>query len=207
MFKINIVLLNSRNVKTMNSIRQFFTLRSLAAFRQNINPNPLAADDDDRSPVFTRPPIPQVHEHQQSLRQGFWSRASECSDKFSRFKDPAPTLRNVGNSPSALSSSSSSSISSIGLPPVDSLHSETLKLGYLCKVCHKRSTKNISKQAYKHGVVIVACPGCSTNHLIIDNIGWFKNAKGLRNIDDVIAANTGHIRKIVTDEKGLIQPV
>lgn len=195
----------------MNSIRQFFTLRSLAAFRQNVNPNPLAADDDDRKPAFCRIPKTQNHQHHQpqserNSRRGFWNHAPN-EDYLNRFKNPLPALRNVGNSPSALSSnSSSSSISSFGLPPVDSLHNETLKLGYLCKVCHKRSTKSISKQAYKHGVVIISCPGCSTNHLIIDNVGWFKNA-GMKNIEDVIAANTGHVTKIVIDEKGsIIQP-
>uniref|UniRef100_T1GIV9 DNL-type domain-containing protein n=1 Tax=Megaselia scalaris TaxID=36166 RepID=T1GIV9_MEGSC len=182
----------------MNSIRQFFTLRSLAAFRQSVCPNPLAADDDDRSkPCFAgripELPLNQSYQHPQPS-QGFslWNYIATLDD-CNKFK----TLKNVGNNASALSSSSRSNSS---ISSVDSLHSETLKLGYLCKVCNKRSTKQISKEAYQHGVVIVCCPGCSTNHLIIDNVGWFKNSKGFKNIEDVIAANTGHITKIVIDE-------
>ncbi|KAL5289090.1 hypothetical protein ACFFRR_009345 [Megaselia abdita] len=183
----------------MNSIRQFFTLRSLAAFRQNVSPNPLAADDDeDRRRERKWTASLQTHQHQE--KRGF---LNYSSNEY-RFQNPFPALTNVGNSTSALSSSSNSSISSFGIPSTTlNLHSETLKIGYLCKVCQKRSSKRVSKEAYKHGVVIIACPGCSTNHLIIDNVGWFKNTKkGFKNIEDVIAANTGHVTKIVIDEHG-----
>lgn len=187
----------------MNSIRQFFTLRSLATFRQSVNTNPLAADDDDKSSYNRILPQVQIHKHQEQRVWGFWKHGvSAENNKFNTL----PSLKKVGISSSALSSSSSSSISSFGLPRVGQLHNETLKLGYLCKVCHKRSIKNISKQAYNSGVVIVSCPGCYTNHLIADNVGWFKNANS-KNIEDVIASaeQTERITKIVVDEKGIIQ--
>lgn len=53
-----------------------------------------------------------------------------------------------------------------------------------CKKCNTRNSYIISKNAYEKGVVIVECQGCKSNHLIADNMKFFRDEK--TNIEDIL---------------------
>jgi hypothetical protein len=44
---------------------------------------------------------------------------------------------------------------------------------YTCRVCDTRSARQISKQGYHKGSVVVRCPGCKNLHLLSDHLGFF----------------------------------
>jgi transcription elongation factor Elf1 len=69
-----------------------------------------------------------------------------------------------------------------------------MQMIYTCKVCSTRNSQTISKIAYTSGVVIVRCSGCQNNHLVADNLGWFKDNK--TNIEDILKEKGEIVQKV-----------
>ena len=51
-----------------------------------------------------------------------------------------------------------------------------------------------SKKAYNEGVVLIKCDGCSSMHLIADNLDWFKGNH--KNIEGMLLEKGQEVKKV-----------
>lgn len=70
--------------------------------------------------------------------------------------------------------------------------SQIYTLAFTCGVCLGRNQKQVSKQAYHHGTVIIKCDSCAKRksklknpislavHLVTDHLNWFENASSAK---------------------------
>ncbi|XP_055911796.1 uncharacterized protein LOC129945872 [Eupeodes corollae] len=159
----------------MNTLRQIFGARTLAALRQNslFNNIPLDSNTTPASHVSTAATA--------TVNNSFLPKELLGTSLLKK------TQFGIGSESSFLKN----------VKQLD----RKLEIAYRCKICNTRNLKIVSEAAYNNGVVILQCDGCSTTHLIVDNLGWFANCKG-KSVNQVIAEKGEYIRKIVVNEKG-----
>jgi len=73
--------------------------------------------------------------------------------------------------------------------------SDQMQIIFTCTVCNTRNSRKFSKVSYKRGIVIIECDGCSNNHLIADNLGWFPDT-GCKNIEEILAAKGEKVKRM-----------
>jgi len=65
---------------------------------------------------------------------------------------------------------------------------------FTCGECGHSDTKTFTKKAYHETVVIITCLNCGSNHLVADNLGWFRDKPV--NVEDLAKEKGNNILKL-----------
>lgn len=152
---------NAGLVRTGRRFRESPTVRDAAA---HDDPGEDSKDQDDGSRSFTAlPPIGA---------SSFWDHSQDETEN--------PALARPNNRMRSKDSNDGIVISDRA-----TLVSAKFKLQYKCKLCGTQNQHTVSRIAYRKGLVIAICKGCSKRHLIADNLGWcgFDHENGETNIE------------------------
>ena len=118
----------------------------------------------------------QIDNKQQHFSWTAASRRSFHASSFSRNNDKSANHDATGTiSDLADDQAQTLGDSFTDVPGATNTEAKKLAIIYTCKVCDTRSAKQFTEQAYKHGVVLVRCPGCQNLHLISDKLGMFED--------------------------------
>jgi mitochondrial protein import protein ZIM17 len=115
------------------------------------------------------------------------------------------TLENAPTTTETMTTTSTGGRALPGFPGSQS-GGKKLAIIFTCTVCNTRAAKQFSEQAYLKGVVLVTCPGCQSQHLIADNLGFFTDSddqEGGWTIEKAMAKLEGGGFTKVTDDNVL----
>ena len=114
----------------------------------------------------------------------FCHRRNACAEQSNRGDDREQTA--CDKRPLALPPIGSSSAPELANPRSDgqsddfvgAIVSRKFQISYTCKVCGHRNSHQVTRLAYRKGVVIAQCKGCFSRHWISDHLGWSQHVGG-----------------------------
>ncbi len=90
-----------------------------------------------------------------------------------------------------------------GIKGIKDMNKGNYFIRFTCKICENKMERLFSKHAYEKGIVLIKCDKCNNIHLIADNIGWFNDGLGKRNIEDILKEKKE--KYVKKDIKGIIE--